>query len=105
MPEQSREEMCGILDRYNSEEVEQVVSNMEQTLRKMYEDAKDEGKIAGMVEGEKEGIAKGIAKGKTEGKEEVVKNMLGKNMDEMLISEISGFSIEKIRDLKKEMKH
>jgi predicted transposase YdaD len=47
----------------------------------------------------------GKLEGKTEGKEEIVKNMLGKNMDEMLISEISGFSIEKIRDLKKEMKH
>jgi flagellar biosynthesis/type III secretory pathway protein FliH len=69
--------------------VEQVISNMEQTLRKMYEDAKDEGKIAGIAEGEKDGIAKG--------KEEIVKNMLGRNMDEMLIS--------KIRELKKELKH
>ena len=75
--------------------MEQVVSNMEQTLRKMYEDARDEGKIAGMAEGEKEGI--------TKGKEEIVKNMLSKSMDEKLISEISGFPIEKIRDLKKEM--
>ena len=67
----------------NSEEVEQVVSNMEQTLRKMYEDAK----TAGVMEGE----------------EKIVKNMLTKNMDEKLISEIRGFPIEKIRDLKKEL--
>jgi hypothetical protein len=46
--------------------------------------------VASIAEGEKDGIAKG--------KEEIVKNMLGKNMDEMLISETAVFPLRKLEN-------
>lgn len=48
----------------------------------------------------KEGIKEGIEKGSTQRNIEIVKNMLNKNIDITLISEITGLSIKDIEDLK-----
>jgi hypothetical protein len=50
-----------------------VVSNMAQTLRKMYDNARMEGKTEGLLAGE--------AKGKVEGKLEMARNFLLMGMD------------------------
>jgi predicted transposase/invertase (TIGR01784 family) len=47
-----------------------------------------------------DGEAKGKFEGKIEGKTEVILNMLSKGLDIVLISELTGFSIEEIKRLK-----
>lgn len=59
----------------------------------------------GVEKGIKKGIKKGKEEGKKEGisigKEELIKNMLNKNMDINLISEIANISLERIEEIKK----
>ncbi|TCL74182.1 hypothetical protein EDC14_1004119 [Hydrogenispora ethanolica] len=57
-----------------------MVSNLSETLKKAYDDAVIAGKI------------------------EVAQNMLAKDMDEKLISEVSGLPMEQINTLKKNIK-
>jgi predicted transposase/invertase (TIGR01784 family) len=88
LPEPVRNEIITILEQSRPEEAEQMISNMGETLRKMYEDAKTEGLLAGEV------------KGKAEAKLEDAKKMLAKNLPEDLIIEITGLSPEQIRQIK-----
>jgi hypothetical protein len=48
----------GELEKLNSEEAEQVVSNMARNWRKMYDDALLAGKLEGKNEGERDGERK-----------------------------------------------
>ena len=59
-----------------------------------------DGLSQGKVEGKAEGISEGISQGKIENKKEIAKNMLSKAMEVELISEITGLSIEEIKNLK-----
>jgi predicted transposase/invertase (TIGR01784 family) len=61
-----------------------MISNMGETLRKMYEDAKTEGLIAGEAKANFENA----------------KKMLAKNIPEDLIIEITGLSPDQIRQMK-----
>ena len=58
----------------------------------------------GRIEGRQEGLAKGMEKGRIEGlqegRQEVILNMLKKNLDIKLVSEVTGVSIEEIKKLK-----
>ena len=54
----------------------------------------------GIEKGRKIGIAQGIEKGKEEGMELVALNMLKKNLDIALISEITGLTVKEIEKLK-----
>jgi phospholipid N-methyltransferase len=64
----------------NPKEARKMVSNLSETLKKAYDDAVIAGKI------------------------EVAQNMLAKDMDEKLISEVSGLPMEQINTLKKNIK-
>jgi len=65
-----------------------------------YRDGLSQGKAEGREEGKAEGISEGISEGKIENKKEIAKNMLSKAMEVELISEITGLSIEEIKNLK-----
>ena len=69
---------------FTPEEAERMVTNMERTLGKIYEDGKNEGLIAGELKG----------------KVEVAKNLLTKNIAEDIIAETTGLPIEQIRKIK-----
>jgi predicted transposase/invertase (TIGR01784 family) len=94
LPEPVRNEIITILEQSRPEEAEQMISNMGETLRKMYEDAKTEGLLAGEAKGKAEGIL--------EANFENAKKMLAKNLPEDLIIEITGLSPEQIRQIKKD---
>ena len=69
-----------------------------------YRDGLSQGKAEGFSQGKVEGREEGRAEGKTEGINErnfeIAKNMLSKAMEVELISEITGLSIEEIKNLK-----
>jgi hypothetical protein len=71
--------ICGMR---NPKEAWKMVSNLSETLKKAYDDA--------------------VIMGAEQTKQEIVLNMLGKNMDEKIISEITGLSIDKIRTIKQD---
>ena len=54
----------------------------------------------GYRDGLSQGKAEGFSQGKIENKKEIAKNMLSKAMEVELISEITGLSIEEIKNLK-----
>ena len=54
----------------------------------------------GIAEGREEGIKKGKAEGYEEGIKKVAINMLLKKLDEKIISESTGLSVEEIKNLK-----
>ena len=61
---------------------------------------RDQGYRDGLSQGKAEGKAEGFSQGKVENKKEIAKNMLSKAMEVELISEITGLSIEEIKNLK-----
>ena len=65
-----------------------------------YRDGLSQGKAEGFSQGKVEGKAEGISEGKNERNIEIAKNMLSKAMEVELISEITGLSIEEIKNLK-----
>ena len=60
----------------------------------------EEGIKKGKLEGLKEGIEEGIKKGKLAEQISMAKAMKSKNMDINLISEITGLTIEEVRNLR-----
>ena len=76
-PEKYKEAIGKVIDESNPREARKMVSNLSETLKKAYDDAVIAGKI------------------------EVAQNMLAKDMDEKLISEVSGLPMEQINTLKK----
>ena len=61
---------------------------------------RDQGYRDGLSQGKAEGKAEGKIEGFSQGKVEIAKNMLSKAMEVELISEITGLSIEEIKNLK-----
>ena len=90
---------------------DKVVSKYMNELNKLNEDTmfreymtkeEDERKIYNtrMMEAEKKGLARGLTKGVRQRNIEIAKNMLNKNMDINVISEITGLSKKEIEKLK-----
>ena len=95
----------------------------EMTLKNSYKRGIDEGKEEGLQEGMEKGLQKGIEKGLQEGIEKglqegiekglqegieynmvsMIKNMLKKKADYNFISEVSGKSIEEIKEIERNM--
>ena len=59
-----------------------------------------EAKKDGLQQGIQEGIEQGIEQGQQKRNVEIAKNMLLKNIDIKIISEVTGLTIQKIDDLK-----
>ena len=97
-PEKYKEMIGKVIDESNPKEARKMVTNLSETLKKAYDDSF----LMGEVKGIEKGIEKGITKGMEQAKQEIVLNMLSKNMDEKLISEITGLSIDRIKAIKKE---
>ena len=55
----------------------------------------------GIKQGKKEGIQEGLQKGAEESKKEVIINMLRKKLDYTIISEVTGKTIEEIKEIEK----
>ena len=53
----------------------------------------------GIKQGKKEGIQEGLQKGVEESKKEVIINMLRKKLDYTIISEVTGKTIEEIKEI------
>ncbi len=87
-PETYKEVIGKVIDESNPKEARKMVSNLSETLKKAYDDA--------VIAGEVKGIEKGIE----QAKQEIVLNMLKKNMEEKLISEILGIPVDKIKEIK-----
>jgi predicted transposase/invertase (TIGR01784 family) len=85
-PEKYKEMIGKVIDESNPKEARKMVSNLSETLKKAYDDS--------FLMGEVKGIEKT--------KHEIVLNMLSKNMDEKLISDITGLSIDRIKAIKKD---
>jgi predicted transposase/invertase (TIGR01784 family) len=62
-------------------------------------EGREEGLEKGREEGLEEGIEKGLEKGLEKGKEEIAKNALAKGLSLDIIQDITGLSIEAIRNL------
>lgn len=84
-----------ILDESDEMEVDKMVMNLEVFL--------DELKEGAIEEGLQEGRKKGIKEGRKEGQIILIKTMLRKNPDVKIISELTGFSIEEVERIKKEI--
>ena len=61
---------------------------------------RDQGYRDGLSQGKAEGKAEGISEGISQGKIEIAKNMLAKNMEIELISEITSLTEDEINSLK-----
>ena len=80
--------------------LEEARQKAEWTRIGIFEQGKTEGREEGIVKGIEKGMEKGREEGREEGREQLVLNMLRKNMDLCLISELSGWTEEKILKLK-----
>ena len=67
-------------------------------------DGRIEGMIEGIKEGKKKGIAQGIKQGINENKTEVIINMLKKDIDYYTISDVTGKTIEEIKEIENSKK-
>ena len=65
------------------------------------EDMRLTGIDEGMSKGKAIGLTEGKAIGLNEGKKAIAKNMLNKNMNVSIISELTGLSIEEIKEIEK----
>ena len=70
----------------------------------MYDERRRRGEIKaarldGFDEGHKEGLAEGEAKGRAEGKASVAASMIKEGLDMQLISKLTGFSLEELKNL------
>ena len=79
-PETYKEAISKVIDESNPKEARKMVSNLSETLKKAYDDA--------------------VISGSEQTKQEIVLNMLKKNMEEKLISEIMGIPVDKIKEIK-----
>ena len=99
----------GIIGLYDAEKVERKVYNSKMNyaekigMEKGIEKGIKKGMAQGIEKGIKQGIEQGIEQGLREGEHaktiEIAKEMLNKNLDEKLISEITGLSISEIKKI------
>ena len=87
-----------LLNEYDKREAYLVYQHS--LMRDFKEEGKLEGIKEGKLEGIREGIEQGIEKGRYAEQISMAKAMKNKNMDINLISEITGLSIEEIRNLR-----
>lgn len=66
-------------------------------------DATKEALAKGMEKGIEQGIEQGIERGMENESNEIIKNMLSKNMDINLISEVTNKSVEEIKKIEEKM--
>ncbi|MBN1971595.1 MAG: Rpn family recombination-promoting nuclease/putative transposase [Candidatus Delongbacteria bacterium] len=69
------------------------------TIQKMRKNDVLQAKLEGKLEGKREGKMEGKIEGRLEGKLEIVKNAIKKGLSLELISELTGLSISKIKEL------
>ena len=75
-----------------------------EALARGIEKGMEEGLERGIEKGLEQGIEKGIEKGIERKSNEIIENMLSKNMNINLISEITNKSIEEIKKIAEELK-
>ena len=92
-----------LIGAYDKESHDRFIRNayLKEQTELALEKGHKEGLEQGLKEGIEEGIEKGIEKGKIENTKTMVLNMLNKNIDINLISEISGLSIDEIKKMRK----
>ena len=64
-----------------------------------FDEGHKEGRAEGLAEGEAKGRAEGLAEGLAEGKAAVAASMIKEGLDLQLISKLTGFSIEELKNL------
>ena len=97
-----------VVERVDSEKVEGILSEFKKAvtpehserLMTIAERLKEQGKEIGIQIGIEKGIQRGIEKGKEEGVKKVAINMLLRKLDEKIILESTGLTIEEIQKLK-----
>lgn len=91
----------GIIGLYDAEKVERKVYNSKMNYAEKI--GMEKGMQEGMEKGIKQGIEQGIEQGLREGEHakaiEIAKEMLNKNFDKKIISEITGLSISEMEML------
>jgi len=69
-------------------------------LEKVLDDIEREGELRGRLEGRLEGKIEGEMEGELKGKEQVARRMIAERLDSDLISRVTGFSLDKIDQLR-----
>ena len=89
-----------VIERADTEEIDNIFSGFKEAVAKEHKEVVMT--IAERLEqrGREVGIQIGIEKGRQEGRREIVINMLSKGLDEKVITESTGLSIEEIKRLK-----
>ena len=96
-----------VIDKADSEKVDGILSEFKKAvtpehsekLMTIAERLREQGKEIGMQIGMEKGIEKGIEKGREEGIKKVALNMLLKKLDEKIISDSTGLTLEEIKKL------
>lgn len=70
-----------------------------QELEGIFKKGRQEGRQEGHQEGRQDGIKIGLFEGRREGKIELINNMLQEDLSYNLISKITGFSVQKIKEI------
>ncbi|MFC6551332.1 hypothetical protein [Cohnella cellulosilytica] len=91
----------------NEPNVQQLIQNMKgdaknMSLEKVLDDIEREGELRGELRGKLEGRLEGKMEGELKGKEQVAKRMIEERLDPDLISRVTGFSLDKIDQLRKD---
>ncbi|KKE80109.1 Rpn family recombination-promoting nuclease/putative transposase [Bacilli bacterium] len=95
-PEDQHMKMEQTIDRANPKEVNQMISNLGEDLKRFY----DEAQARGLKKGMEKGLEKGIEKGNKEKAIKVAEHLLLKGMSLADIAEVTELSIEEVEDLK-----
>ena len=94
------ETYCATMDA----EKEALARGIEKGMEEGLEQGIEKGLEQGIEKGLEQGIEKGIEKGIERKSNEIIENMLSKNMNINLISEITNKSIEEIKKIAEELK-
>ena len=104
LEEVSRDEALQILADAREKARMDKIAELDYSREEGLAQGMEKGLAKGRIEGRQEGLAKGMEKGRIEGlqegRQEVILNMLKKNLDIKLVSEVTGVSIEEIKKLK-----
>ena len=93
-----------VLEKAPTDNTEEVVSKFKELVTEEQQEqvmtVADRLREEGKLEGIEQGIVRGLEEGKIEGKLEIAKNLLTKNLDEILIAETTGLTLAEIKKLK-----
>ena len=93
------------LDEHMSEVIYQLnKQGIEEKLQKRMKQGMEKGMKQGMKQGMEKGMKQGLQQGRQAGRKELIFNMLKKNLEIKLISEVTGLSENEILKLKKGLK-